>query len=435
MYYVHNMESELATGKNYYAANTDKYFASPMKELNQKTILVEDAETNRNDSYRQHTKYNDLSDCYYSTYDLGILLQNEESYLEGTIDSGDDVDYYSFSYQQKNIYSWMGISSEVTIYLESEDNSCNLILYDSCGNQVGMAEDDGNGNKKLTVPDWDGAASQYTIRIERTNGMSVIEDQNYRIRITETKSKDETGQKYYGSYQEQLDRLHDIQYAALPENERYSGTATVEELLDRLKNGEQLDRKEMTYLKIYANLADYEQAEAENYIQNGFYKEIKETAEKEGMELPAGLWEIDMDASGNITVTGQISEEEKKKLEDMLTQHFADGLWEKYLQASNISNEQYRLLDGYHKVEQFIRKATNGRYSSGDIVVDKNGKITGLPDKMCGLINSQDTNARYEELRDDIYMLMDYKYRHGLEGIRSFHVKYQVSGDEYKMKL
>lgn len=142
-----------------------------------------------------------------------------------------------------------------------------------------------------------------------------------------------------------------------------------------------------------------------------------------------------MDASGNISVTGQISEEEKEKLEDMLTEHFADGLWEKYLQASSISTEQYRLLDGHHKVEQFICKATNGRYSSEDIVVDINGKITGLPDKMCGLFNSQDANARYEELRDDIHMLMDYKYRHGLEGIRSFHVKYQVSGDEYMMKL
>ena len=35
--------------------------------------------------------------------------------------------------------------------------------------------------------------------------------------------------------------------------------------------------------------------------------------------------------------------------------------------------------------------------------MDINGKITRLPDKMCGLFNSQDANARYEELRDGDY--------------------------------
>ena len=46
-------------------------------------------------------------------YDIGTLLHNNESYLEGTIDSKYDVDYYSFSYPQKSFYSKMGISSDV----------------------------------------------------------------------------------------------------------------------------------------------------------------------------------------------------------------------------------------------------------------------------------------------------------------------------------
>ena len=40
-------------------------------------------------------KYDDQVDRYYSTYDIGTLLHNNESYL-GTIDSKYDVDYYSF---------------------------------------------------------------------------------------------------------------------------------------------------------------------------------------------------------------------------------------------------------------------------------------------------------------------------------------------------
>lgn len=98
--------------------NTRRYFASPMKELNEKTVLTEDTLEDRNNSCRQHTKYRDSIDCYYSTYDLGILLQNEESYLQGTLNSSQDVDGYFFPYQQKKIYDKMGISSEVSILLE-----------------------------------------------------------------------------------------------------------------------------------------------------------------------------------------------------------------------------------------------------------------------------------------------------------------------------
>ncbi|MCI9083302.1 MAG: hypothetical protein HFI70_13665 [Lachnospiraceae bacterium] len=135
-----------------------------------------------------------------------------------------------------------------------------------------MAEDDGNGNKKLTIPDWDCVTSQYTIKVESTDHAPNLEESSYRIRIMETKSKDgqsnsvhhawemgnagnaenrdEIRKKYEGLYKEQLDRLHKMQFEALPDSEKYRGTATVEELLCKMKNGEQLDHKEM--------LKDYE---------------------------------------------------------------------------------------------------------------------------------------------------------------------------------
>ncbi len=69
MHYIHAIGGTLAEGKNYYVGSTDKFFVSPMKELNQKTELVEDEEENSNGSYRQHTKYNDKMDGYYSTYE------------------------------------------------------------------------------------------------------------------------------------------------------------------------------------------------------------------------------------------------------------------------------------------------------------------------------------------------------------------------------
>ena len=61
----------------------------------------------------------------------------------------------------------------------------------------------------------------------------------------------------------------------------------------------------------------------------------------------------------------------------------------KYIQTADISNTQYRLVNAYYEVEQFIQKATNGQYSFDDINVDDNGKITGLPEKMCKIMNSR----------------------------------------------
>lgn len=436
MHYVQNVGGLQADERKYYAGNTGKYFASPMKELNEKTVLTEDALENHNDSYRQHTKYSDSIDCYYSTYDLGILLQNEESYLQGTINSSQDVDCYSFPYQQKKFYEKMGITSEVSILLECQNGDCNLILYDSYGNQVGMAKDDGSGNKKLVLPDFDGVTSQYFIRVEGANTSAAFEEKAYRLRITETKSRDNQSnseQKYETPYQNQLDRLHDMQFEALPESDKYLGTATVEELLERMKHGEQLDNKEMAYVKIFANLADYETAEAMNYIQNKLYPKIKEKAEESGIELPGGSWNIEMDAAGNISVVGEMSEENRRGLEKILSENFAGDLWERYVQTMDISQEKYRLLHGYHEVEQFIRKATGGQYSFQDIIIKEDGKIGGLPDKMCQQINSQGANAKYEELRDDIYMLLDYQNKFEMEDILNFNVKYQVSDSGMKV--
>ena len=447
--YVQTIGGTLVNEKKY---NVENYFLSPMKELYQKTVLVEDDKKNNNDSYRQHTKYNDRLDSYFSTYDLVSLLHNKESYLEGTIDSSQDVDYYSFSYQEKKLYSKMGISSEVTIILESPDSNCNLILYDSYGNQIGMAEDDGNGNKKLTIPDWDFATTQYIIKVESTDNTANLEKSAYRIKIMETRSKDsqsnslqhaweienayhadnrdEIKKKYERLYKEHLDRLHKIQFEALPESQKYSGTATVQELLCRMKNGEPLDQKEMAYVKIFANLADYEKAEASNYIHSELYQRIMEAAEKNGMKVPAGLWEIEMNVEGNISVKGDMEEKDRETLEKILSKNFAEDLWNKHIQATDISREQYRLLNGYHELNKFLQSATNGEHSYKDITVDKNGKIAGLPDKMCQLLNSQEANAKYEALRDDIYMLKDYESKYGMEKIINFNIKYQVSDSE-----
>ena len=74
------------------------------------------------------------------------------------------------------------------------------------------------------------------------------------------------------TYQKQkLTKLHQIQFEALPEDEKYSGTDSVEELFNKMKKGEQLRVSEMAYVKIFANLSDYEESrEVELYKKKRF---------------------------------------------------------------------------------------------------------------------------------------------------------------------
>ena len=77
----------------------------------------------------------------------------------------------------------MGISSEITISLESKNSQAyNLVLYDLYGNQIGIATDDGHGNKQLTVPNWDCVTSDYVIRVENSNMTSDSGEGSYRIK-------------------------------------------------------------------------------------------------------------------------------------------------------------------------------------------------------------------------------------------------------------
>ena len=49
---------------------------------------------------------------------------------------------------------------------------------------------------------------------------------------------------------------------------------------------------------------------------------------------------------------------------------------------------------------------------------------------MCKIMNSQEANAKYEEIRDNIYMLTDYKNQYGLEDILAFKAGYNISDSE-----
>lgn len=431
MNYTHYISSPLLDGPRY----GSKQFASPLKDMREQTILKENHEVNKNDSYRQRTKYDDKVDSYYSTYDLDILLHNSDSYLEGKLDTDGDADYYSFSYIQKSFYAKMGVGAEVTIRLENIPKGCDydLVVYDAQGNQIGIAKDNGDGSKELTLPDWDSKSNKYTIKVENHGGKAVNTEEPYRIRITEEKYQKQ-GQADNGqAYGDEIERLHREQYDSLPKEERYTGAESVEELLAKKASGETLDKQEEAYLKIFANLHDYERAAAYGRIQNTLYPKIQEALEKAGIAVQGKAYVIEMDIYGKITITGDFSEEEKRTAESVLEEQFSDELWDCHMQASDYNTEEFRRIDAYKELSDFLARSTKGQYSWDDISVDENGKISGLPEKMCRLLNSQESNGRYEQLRDDILMLWDYERMYGMDALFDHKVRYEAAGPDMKI--
>ena len=423
-------------------------FYSPMKDIREQTILIEDSKENKNDSYRQRTKYDDQVDAYFSTYDLSALTGNRDSYLEGKLSSKDDVDCYQYKYIGRPFYEKMGISSKITIRLENLTEGCDydLIVYDKDGNQIGIAQKNSDGSRELTLPDWD-HGTDYVIRVENRKGEATDVEGIYRIQISEERTQnqpqeqsqvrdqEQTVRESESSYAEEVNRLHDEQFRALPEEDRYQGDESLEELLKRMASGERLSKQELEYLKIYANLHDYERAEAAARLQNKLYPQIVDRLKEAGIDLEGKAWEFEIDALGKVTISGDLTEEEREQAQKVLEEEFADQLWDTYMQASGMDSERYRQISAYREISSFLQKATGGQYKLEDISIDKNGKISGLPDKLCELLNSQESNGKYEQLRDDMFFLWSWSSQSWAEesSCREFQVKYRSDGTEMSM--
>lgn len=62
------------------------------------------------------------------------------------------------------------------------------------------------------------------------------------------------------AYIDEVDFLQKSQYDALPFWKQYWGKKTVGELLGGLSSGEELEENKLEYIKIFANLYEYERA-------------------------------------------------------------------------------------------------------------------------------------------------------------------------------
>lgn len=403
---------------------TVAYFEGKLKK--NMTLQEDTCTLGSNDTYRrQHTTY-EVSDKKGSTFlDLDFLIKDETSSLKGSLSDKKDVDFYNFSIPfNRTIQNYFGVQ----IYMDMPEGcDYDLTLYDEYGNQVGKAEWDGEGRKTLTIPNWDTNTNKYCIKIENKNGEEVSPDDYYKIsfKVSENKEqektdairaafgnlhgaysrKDENWREYLDKYNEvlmdteknytkEMDKLHQKQFESLPEEKKYKGGRTVDELLQDMAEGKTLDDVEMEYVKIFANLKDFEKAQQKAELKHDFSEDFVKDLESKGISRDEleGM-QIKIESNGNVTVSG---------IEDK-------------------------------EVRRYLKGVTGEDISLENLYLTPDGKIGGLPEKAANLINKTKDNAKIERIKDALINIIGHNRTSGDLGIPDFTSEFQFSNGAFSV--
>ncbi|MBD5474780.1 MAG: hypothetical protein HDR17_02175 [Lachnospiraceae bacterium] len=408
-------------------------------KLKKNMVLQEDTCTlSSNDTYRrQHTTYEVSDQDKGSTFlDLNFLIKDETSSLRGNLSDARDMDFYNFSIPfmsfQRNYFG-------VEVYIDMPEGcDYDLTLYDEYGNQVGKAEWDGEGRKKLNIPNWDIDTNKYCIKVENGNGEEVSSDDYYKIsfHVSENKEHEKTDaiREAYGvlhsaydrndenwreyldkynailreteqNYIKEMEQLHQNQFDSLPEEKKYKGERTVDELLQDMAEGKDLSDAELAYVKIFANLKDIEKAQQKAELKNSFSGDF--VKELEGMGISSDDIEgmrVRIGSNGEVTVDGIEDEAVREQVQKLIDEKYSDRMYRYYIgiadSVGNLPSNAYQYATDVQEVRRYLKGVTGEDISLESLYMAPDGKIGGLSEKASNLINKTKDNAKIDRMRD-----------------------------------
>ncbi len=441
-------------------------------KLHRNMELQEDTCTlGSNDTYRrQHTTY-EVSDRNKGSafLDMGFLIKDETSSLKGNLSDKKDVDFYNFSIPFMNFQrNYFGVE----VYIDMPEGcDYDLTLYDEYGNQVGKAEWNGEGRKKLTVPNWDINTNKYCLKVENGNGDEISPDNYYKIsfHVTENKEqgktdaireafgnlhdaysrKDENWREYLNQYNEvlrkteqnylkELELLHQKQFDSLPEEKKYKGGRTVDELLQDMADGKDLNDAELEYVKIFANLKDMEKAQNKAELKNSFSDDFVKDLESMGISRDdiEGM-QVRIGSNGDVSVDGIEDEGVREQVQKLIDEKYGDRMYQYYIgiadSVGDLSSNTYRYATDIQEVRRYLKGVTGEDISLENLYLTPDGKIGGLPDKAADLINKTKDNARIERMKDALVDIIGKIRISGDLGIPDFTSQFQFSNGAFSV--
>lgn len=437
-------------------------------KLRENMVLQEDSCTlSSNNIYRnRHTTY-EAADKGSAFLDFGFLIRDETSSLKGNLSDAKDVDFYHFSIPyNRTIQNYFNVEVRMDL---PEGCDYSLTLYDEYGNQVGEAQWDGEGRKTLSIPDWDTRTNKYCIKIENERGEEVSPDDFYKIsfHVSENKEhyktdaireafgalqnaysrKEENWREYLERYNEvlqeteqnyikELERLHEKQFESLPAEKQYQGNRTAEELLQDMAEGKALNDAELEYVKIFANLKDFEKAKQKAELKNDFSKEFVKELENRGIpENNVEGMNVKIGSDGTVTVEGIEDDAVKEQVEKLIEDKYGNRMYRYYIgiadSVTDLSSDSYRYVTDIQEVRRYLKGITGKDISLEDLYFTPDGKIGGLPAKAANLINNGKDNIKIEQMRDALVDIIGKLRISGDMGIPGFVSEFRFQDGEF----
>ena len=441
-------------------------------KMKKNMVLNEDTLTlSTNNSYRnKNTTYEVANGEKGSIFlDFGFLIRDQTSRLRGSLSHAKDVDFYNFTIPyDRALQNYFNI--EICMDLPKGSNYT-LTLYDEYGNQVGKAEWDGENRKTLSIPNWDTSTNKYCIKIENENGEEVSPDDYYEIsfRISENKEHESTDaireaycelqsaysqkkenwreyldkynallQEAEENYMREVEQLHRKQYESLPEEKQYKGDRTVDELLQDMADGKALSEAELEYVKIFANLQDFEKAQQKAGLKNDFSKEFIKDLEDRGISAKdIEEMRVKIASDGTVTVEGIEDEAVRKQVESLIDEKYKDQLYRYYIgiadSVGNLSGNVYEYATEVQEVKRYMKAVTGEDIALENLYLTPDGKIGGLPDKIGNMINNTKNNAKIDRIRDMLTDIIQNISIFGNIGIPDFTSEFQFRNGEFSV--
>ena len=393
--------------------------------------------------------------------DLNFLIKDETSSLKGSLSDKKDVDFYNFTIPFPNFQrNYFGVE----VYIDMPAGcDYDLTLYDEYGNQVGKAEWDGEGRKKLSVPNWDMDTKKYCLKVENGNGEEVSPNDFYRIsfHVTDNKEhektdavreaygnlysaysrKDENWRDYLDRYNEvlreteqnyirELEQLQQKQFDSLPEEKKYKGGRTVEELLQDMAEGKELSEAEREYVKIFANLKDAEKAQQKAELKNDLTEDFVKDLEDRGVsrEDIEGM-RVRIRSNGDVAVDGIEDENIREQVQKLVREKYSDKMYRYYIgtadSVGNLPENAYQYAADVQEVKRYLKGVTGQDVSLQNLYMLPDGKIGGLPKKADNLINNTKDNVKVDQMRDALRNIIGNIGVSGDVGIPDFTSQFQ----------
>lgn len=407
-------------------------------------------------------------DCIGRRLDLSSIIDRPDGYLQGRLSDAEDVDYYKFdTLWYKGLSMVDKYNLDITVTLDNIPPGCDydLILYDEQGNQVGIGKDNGKGGKSVSVPSWNMNNKGYTVKVQAKDSSPIDENKDYHLSFqTQPSSKNhgaykqmQETQEYMSSlrkklyegqdtteeeqaleairekydvyYMEQMNELHEEQAKEYLQDKTSCSGSQMEELLNKMANGEALTEQEKGLIVIYATAEEYDSATVSATLKSTLQEELFSEMEKLGINASGYSFTIQIGANAQAMVEGIEDKKVKTLIEDIINKNFSGKLIDTYIamnpEMQHLSEQERELQKLGLEIEKFLYKSTNGKVSIKDIKIE-NGKMKGLPENLDMLINQPGQNQRFIDYRADILSIKNYERMQNKKILAEFSANFVV---------